>query len=289
MRYLILITCTLAMSLVVKAQKVIPLPSNPVSGLSYPPEKTYFSDAWQTEVITNVSEPELLVFEPKGKKNGTAVIIAPGGGLYALSIKSEGTDAAKWLAERGVTAFVLKYHLVPTGEDGAGEFGAEFGSHQKETLDKVANVLPFSVQDGLNAIRYVREHAADYGVNPSRIGFMGFSAGGAVTMGVAYNYSSENRPDFLVPVYAWTTAQPVQKAPADAPPMCLVCASDDGLGLASGSVELYNSWYTAGFPVALHMYSKGNHGFGMKKQGLPADSWIERVYEWAVSEKLVQE
>src|SRR5690606_17993996 len=105
MRYLTLITCTLAMSFVVKAQKVIPLPSNPVPRLSYPAEKSYFSDAWQTEVITNVSEPELLVFEPKGKKSGTAVIIAPGGGLYALSIKSEGTDAARWLVEKGVTAF----------------------------------------------------------------------------------------------------------------------------------------------------------------------------------------
>ena len=117
---------------------------------------------------------------------------------------------------------------------------------------------------------------------------MGFSAGGAVTMGVAYNYTKANRPDFLVPVYAWTTAMPVQKPKKDAPPILIVCASDDPLGLASGSVELYNSWYKQGLRAALHMYSKGGHGFGMKQQKLPSDAWIERFHDWAVAEGLTK-
>ena len=118
---------------------------------------------------------------------------------------------------------------------------------------------------------------------------MGFSAGGAVTMGVAYNYDKENRPDFIVPVYPWTTALPVQVAPKDAPPMLVICASDDPLGLASGSIELYSSWLTAQKTVGLHMYAKGGHGFGMKKQNLPSDNWIQLFYDWSIAEGITPE
>ena len=78
-------------------------------------------------------------------------------------------------------------------------------------MEEVAKVIPFSIQDGLNAIKYVRDNASEFGVDPQKIGFMGFSAGGAVTMGVGYNYTKANRPDFLVPVYPWTDAMAVQE------------------------------------------------------------------------------
>ncbi|KPM46816.1 1,4-beta-xylanase [Jiulongibacter sediminis] len=272
-------------------QQIIPLDHKPVPGVSYEnPEKQFYSEAWQTQVVTNVSKPVLMVYEPEeGKKNGTSVIIAPGGGLYGLSINSEGIDVAKWLNEKGITAFVLKYRLVPTGEDGSTEIGVEMRNSPGTLFRKVAEVLPYSVNDGLTAIGYVRTHAKEMGIDPGKIGFMGFSAGGAVTMGVAYNYTKDSRPDFLVPVYAWTTAQPVRTAPQDGPPMLLVCATDDGLGLAAGTIDIYNSWYTQNLTVGLHLYSKGDHGFGMKKQGLPSDHWIERFYDWAVTEKIVSE
>lgn len=244
-------------------------------------EKEYFSQIWQTQVVTNVSTPTMQVFKPDAtKSNGTSVIIAPGGGLYALSINSEGNEVAKWLNEKGITAFVLKYRLVPTGEDGVKE-AMEIGEKINET---VAPVMPLSVQDGLAAVEYVRKNSESLGIDPQKIGFMGFSAGGAVAMGVGYNYSMDSRPDFLVPVYPWTSAMPVKECPSDAPPMLIICATDDPLGLAGGSIELYSSYLKAGKKVGLHMYAIGGHGFGMKKQGLPSDNWISRFYDWSVAE-----
>lgn len=265
-------------AMTVQSQTVIKLPVTleDESVIWETQEREYASNIWNTQVITNVSSPELLVYKPENP-NGTAVIIAPGGGLYAQSIESEGRMVAKWLAERGVTGIVLKYRLVPTGKDGVAEISTEAIPRMRERLTPV---FPLSFSDGLNAVSYVREHAKELGVNPERIGFMGFSAGGAVTMGVAYNYEEQSRPDFLAPVYPWTTAYPVQDVPEDAPPMIIICASDDPLGLATGSIDLYSSWLKARKSVELHMYAKGGHGFGMKAAGIPTDKWIERFAEW---------
>ena len=266
------------------AQEIIELPYENAEGTTWKgDEKAYYSEIWQNDVVTNVSVPTMEVFRPESP-NGTSVIVAPGGGLYALSITSEGTDVAKWLNEKGITAFVLKYRLVPTGEDGVKEITDDGAKNPAIIGQRVMPVLPYSYADGLSAITYVRENAERFKIDPKKIGFMGFSAGGAVTLGVAYNYTAANRPDFLVPVYAWTLVMPVQEVPADAPPMYVICASDDPLGLAPGSIELYSSWLKASKPVGLHMYSKGGHGFGMKKQGLPSDHWIERFYDWSVAE-----
>ena len=100
-------------------------------------------------------------------------------------------------------------------------------------------------------------------------------------MGVGYSGAGQSAPDFIVPVYPWTDAYPVATPPDGAPPMLVICASDDPLGLAKGSVELYSAWRAAGKTAALHMYSKGGHGFGMQAQGLPSDTWIERFYDWS--------
>ncbi|UJH66837.1 alpha/beta hydrolase [Allomuricauda sp. SCSIO 65647] len=272
------------------SQEIIELPNGNTEDIVWEnDEKEYFSTIWQTQVVTNVSVPTIQVFRPsEATNNGTAVIVAPGGGLYALSINSEGNDVAKWLNEKGITAFVLKYRLVPTGEDGVGEISQLSMSDPKKIGEEVAKVIPISIQDGLNAIAHVRENAATYGVNPNKIGFMGFSAGGAVTMGVAYNYNEKSKPNFLVPVYAWTDVMAVQTPKSDVPPMVIICATDDPLGLAKGSVELYNSMLKANKPVALHMYAKGGHGFGMKKQNLPSDQWIERFYEWSVAQGITE-
>jgi acetyl esterase/lipase len=267
-------------------QEIIELPKTDNSGITWNgPEKEFFSKIWTTQVVTNVSQPSMQVFRPEPENNtGTAVIVAPGGGMYALSIVNEGTAVGEWLAKKGVTAFVLKYRLVPTGEDGTQEV---MTTAPATVLEKAGDILPFAVEDGLNAIAHIRGSSEKYKVNPNRIGFLGFSAGGAVTMGVGYNYDKENRPNFLVPVYPWTDAQPVLSPKDDAPPMLIVCASNDPLGLAKGSVELYSSMLEANKNVSLMMYSKGGHGFGMYPQGLPSDTWIERFYDWAQSEKLI--
>jgi acetyl esterase/lipase len=266
------------------SQEIIEVPHEQADNLVWQnKEKSYYSDIWQNEVVTNVATPTMEVFRPENP-NGTAVIVAPGGGLYALSIKSEGTDVARWLNEKGITAFVLKYRLVPTSEDGVKEITDEAASNPSKIGERVAPVMPLSIADGLSAVAYVRENAEALKVDSGKIGFMGFSAGGAVTMGVAYNYNEKNRPDFIVPVYPWTSAMPVQEAPENAPEMLVICATDDPLGLAKGSVELYSSWLNAGKSPGLHMYAQGGHGFGMKEQGLPSDDWIQRFYDWSVAE-----
>lgn len=267
----------------VQAQKVIRLYSDAAPGSEHwkHQEKEYFSQIWNTQVVTNVVNPTLTVFSPEtDKANGTAVIICPGGAFHALSINSEGVDVARWLAARGVTAFVLRYRLVQTGEDGVKEVMAKMGNKPANIDSDNVDVVPLAVADGLAAVTYVRKHSAEFGVNPNRIGFMGFSAGGTVTASVAFQYSAENRPDFVAPVYVYMGAVKPAEVPKDAPPMFIVAASDDQLGLAPDSVKLYSQWIAAKKPAELHMYSKGGHGFGMRKQNLPSDQWIERFGDW---------
>ncbi len=281
-----LITLFITSFLFTNAQEVINLPFGQFTEIKWGQnEKEYYSERWSTQVITNVSTPSMLVYKPaKEMNNGAAVVIAPGGALYAHSINSEGKDVAKWLIKKGFTVFVLKYRLVPTGNDAVAELANLSKNNPSKIREEVAKVIPLSISDGLNAISYVRNNASEFNIKPDKIGFMGFSAGGAVTMGVAYNYTKENKPDFLVPVYPWTTQYPVQTPQIDSPPMIIFCASNDPLNLVPGSIALYNSYYKMGLNVALHMYSKGGHGFGMRDKGLPSDTWIERFYDWTLVE-----
>ena len=264
------------------AQDVIPLyPGTPPGSepANYP-EKEYFSKLWNTEVVTNVTKPTLTVFKPApGTANGTAIVVAPGGGWMALSINSEGIDVAKYLAAKGVTAFVLKYRLAHTGDDATQEFGTLIGNPQK-FVETVGKIIPLSVADGLAAVKYVRQHASELGVKSDRVGIIGFSAGGGVTAGVAFQYAAESRPAFVAPIYAGAGQLKDASVPADAPPMFLVAATDDQLGLVPDTVSLYEKWYLAKKPVELHLYAKGGHGFGMRKQNIPTDSWIDRFADW---------
>lgn len=264
------------------AQQVIPLyPGTPPGSTqeNYP-EKEYFSKSWNTEVVADVTKPTLTVFEPSPElKNGTAIVICPGGGFMALSIASEGTDVARYLAAEGVTAFVLKYRIAHTGEDATEEFTALIGDRQKfrEMVDKV---VPLSIADGLSAVSYVRQHASEWGVSPDRVGIIGFSAGGTVAAGVAFRYAPDGRPAFAALIYAAGSMFKDSLVPADAPPLFVAAATDDNLGLAPDSVVLYERWTSAHKPAELHMYEKGGHGFGMRKQNLPTDHWIDRFSDW---------
>jgi acetyl esterase/lipase len=263
------------------AQQVVQLypgtaPGSPAE--SYP-EKQYFSKTWNTEVVTNVTHPTLTVFQPAPElKNGTAIVICPGGGFMALSINSEGYDVAKYLAAKGVTAFVLRYRLAHTGDDATQEFVAIYKDRAK-FQQLIEKVVPLSVSDGLAAVTYVRQHAAEFGVSPDRVGIIGFSAGGAVTAGVAFHYKTEGRPAFIAPIYAGAEEKGLP-VPVDAPPMFIAAATDDQLGLAPESIALYMAWTAAHKSAELHLYAQGGHGFGMRQQNIPTDHWIDRFAEW---------
>lgn len=244
-------------------------------------EKEKYYSFLQDTIVYNVSQPTLTVYLPDSLiANGIAVIICPGGAFHQLSIVSEGSAVAKWLNKKGVTAFVLRYRLVRSLTDDP--VAATFSKmSDKAKLDKENDsVVTMAIADAKKAIEYVRANAAKFRVNPNHIGIMGFSAGGTVTMGVGYTYTAENKPNFLAPIYFYRNALGIQSVPKDAPPIFICAASDDQLGFANHSSNLYNEWIAAGKSAELHIFSKGGHGFGMHKQGLPSDKWIDYFGEW---------
>ncbi|MGA9979106.1 MAG: alpha/beta hydrolase [Candidatus Sulfotelmatobacter sp.] len=274
--------CVALLTALAAAQDVIPLyPATPPGSTNETyPEKEYFSKVWNTEVVANVTKPSLTVFKPApGLKNGTALVICPGGGFMALSINSEGNDVAKFMAARGVTAFVLRYRLAHTGEDATQEFVTMLADRPK-FHELLAQIVPLAVADGLAAVTYVRQHASEWGVSPDRVGIIGFSAGGAVAAAVAFHYTPEGRPAFVAPIYAGGEDFKDAVVPADAPPMFIAAATDDQLGLVPTSIALYQKWTAAHKSAELHIYAKGGHGFGMHPQNLPTDHWIDRFTDW---------
>jgi acetyl esterase/lipase len=215
------------------AQDVIPLYQGTPPG-STPenyPEKQYFSKAWDSEVVSNVTRPTLTVFKPAPEqKNGTAVIVCPGGGLVALEMNSEGIEVAKYLAARGVTAFVLKYRVAHTGDDATQEFIALMSDRQK-LGEMIGKILPLATSDALAAVTYVRQHASEWGISAKRVGIIGFSAGADIALGVGFQYTPEGRPAFIAPIYSSARRFKDTAVPADAPPMFIAAATDDQLGL----------------------------------------------------------
>ena len=238
------------------------------------------NNMWNTKIVYNVTKPTLTVFAPDSMSStGTAVIICPGGAFFALSINSEGFDVAKWLVKKGITCFVLKYRLGHSlTTDPAAEVSAKMGKPEFDQETKV--IIPLAVTDGRNAIAWVRNHASEYGIDKNKIGIAGFSAGGTVAASASFNYTAENKPDFIAPIYPFFPPAMVGTIPADAPPLFVAAATDDGLQLAPHSVNLYQQWLAAKHSAEIHMYSTGNHGFGMRVQHLPSDTWIDRFGDW---------
>ncbi|TMI86523.1 MAG: alpha/beta hydrolase [Bacteroidetes bacterium] len=279
---IILFALSLSLLVAHAQQKVIQLYSGPAPGSENWnwDEKVNEKNMWNTKVVYNVSRPTLTVFTPDASvANGTAVIICPGGAFHALSINSEGFDVASWLVKKGIVCFVLKYRLAHSlTDDPVKEVMDKSG--KKEFNDENAAVIPLEIADGRTAIVYVRKHASEYRISPDRIGIIGFSAGGTVTASTAYNYTAENRPDFVAPIYAYMPEFLQSTVPNDAPPMFLAAATDDQLGLAPHSVDLYNKWVAAKHSAELHLYAKGGHGFGMRTQNIPTDTWIDRFADW---------
>lgn len=245
-------------------------------------EKWTYNEKENTDlnIAYNISHPTLTVYLPDPAiATGTAVIVCPGGGFYILSMKDEGTDVAHWLNQKGVTVFVLKYRVLQSLTDNPTQ---ELGANMRKSdfTEKIKPVIPFSIADGKAAIKYVRAHAAEYNIAPDRIGIIGFSAGGTVAASTAYNYTAEDKPDFVAPIYAYMPPYLQSAIAPDAPPMFLAAATDDDLGLATNSIDLYSKWLASKHKVELHIFEKGGHGFGMKKQNIPTDNWIDRYGDW---------
>jgi acetyl esterase/lipase/lysophospholipase L1-like esterase len=279
----IMIVFLMFLALGIKAQqKVIPLYNGAAPGSekwTYN-EKEYINNEWRATIAYNISRPTLTVFPADPAiATGTAVIVCPGGGFYILGMTGEGTDVAQWLNKKGITVFILKYRVGESLTDNPAE---ELNANMRKSdfEEKIKSIIPFSVADGHEAIKYVRAHAAEYGISPTRIGIIGFSAGGTVAASSAFNYTADNRPDFVAPIYAYMPPALQGTIAADAPPMFLAVASDDQLGLELHSIDLYTKWTKAKHPAELHIYQKGGHGFGMQKQNIPTDTWIDRFGEW---------
>ena len=244
-------------------------------------ESVSTKNLFNTEVVYNVVEPTITAYlPPYYLATGTAVIIAPGGGFHTLSINSEGTEVAKWLNSKGIAAFVLKYRVARSHtDDPVQELVTKMGDAEKmEAATK--NIVPLAMADGLVAMKYVRDHAKEMDINPNQIGFMGFSAGGTLTMSVAYNATEENRPNFIAPIYPYEGAIIGSTIPVEKTPIFVAVAGDDQLGLMPHSINIYKKWFEAKQPAELHIYQKGGHGFGMRQQNLPTDTWHERFGEW---------
>ena len=280
---LISLTCSIAFSGL--SQEVIPLYNGerpPESELLTLEERVRYDDNGEIVTIRNVSMPTLTVVRPEPSKiNGTAVIIAPGGGFQGLAWQTEGPPTAQWCVENGVTAFILKYRLMPF------PYAPLENAKRTERDSIIKPFVKIAVADALEAIKYVRSHASEYGINPAKIGMIGYSAGGTLAGSVAQTYDQEGRPDFVVPVYAYCGAMLGDSVPLDAPPLFLAWATDDPI--AFGNPALYEKWRDAGKSVEIHAFFRGGHGFSMNKNGNPSDFWPELLKSWLVNQNLLKE
>jgi acetyl esterase/lipase len=236
--------------------------------------------------VRNVTRPTLTAFQPVGKPSPASVIIAPGGAFLGLEMDKEGWEAARWFANHGVTAFVLKYRTLPTPPDQK-VFVAELDkmiSGQESVLAPPSDTPAPALADGIAALRYIRANAAEYGVDPKRVGFMGFSAGGFLSRSVVEKGGAD-KPNFVAPIYPNMGPMAV---PADAPPMFLAIAADDFLLAKQSGLPLLESYRAAGKSIEFHLFSAGGHGFGAGPAGSPEEGWLELMYRWMRTQGLLE-
>jgi acetyl esterase/lipase len=254
-------------------------------------EARFTSDAGDV-FLRNVVTPTLTPYLPEaGNVLGSAVVVAPGGGCHCLAWTHEGTDVAEWLAGQGVAAFLLKYRLVDTGpthedflawvESWRAGLSDEFGNyHQVDGSEEAAPGFSKIVNsDGLRAIQIVRERAGEWGIDPDRIVFLGFSAGAFIATAVATHSETSLRPNFVAPIYG---GSPIGLDERGAPPLFCVVAADDGLCLDT-SVATFQAWNSFGYSAELHVYAEGSHGFGFTETGFSVDTWRDRLGDWMAS------
>jgi acetyl esterase/lipase len=256
----------------------IDLGTGPLPGAT---TKESWHSQYGSRFARNVTVATLTPFLPDpAKANGTAVIVAPGGGFTTLSMENEGWDVAKALAAHGVAAFVLKYRLNQTPADLAGyetamrERFSAGAPPRPSPAEMTARIAP-AIADANAAFALIRKRSGEWHVDPNRIGMVGFSAGAMLTM--ATTLAAQNpKPAFIGTIYG--SLAPVT-VPADAPPLFVALAADDGL-MANGGFGLVESWKTAKRPVEFHLYEQGGHGFGMYQKATTSTGWFDAFTSW---------
>jgi len=281
-RYLKLLLCILSLPAALHAQDkptVIPLWPNGAPGFqSRKNEPEQAKDYW----VKNIHNPSVTVFTPaKGKANGAAVVICPGGGHRLLVWDAEGTDPAKFLSNLGFTVFALKYRL---GRDTLSPYKIEVHARQ----------------DGLRAMRLVRSRAAEYGIDPNRVGIMGFSAGGEVVDMVTFGPNGPDasaadpidrltaKPNFVIQIYPGPLFIP-DTVPQDTPTTFLLAANDDPC-CAVSLMRLLDAYRAAKAPVEAHLYTKGGHGFNMghRSKLRTISTWPDRLTDWLYDNNIIE-
>ncbi|WP_261936778.1 alpha/beta hydrolase [Sphingomonas bisphenolicum] len=230
-------------------------------------------------MVRNVVRPTITPYLPDpAKSTGAAVVVAPGGAFLSLSMTGEGSDIARWLADHGVAAFVLKYRLNETPRDDKafmGVMGQRFSAAaQSSSTPEVKE--PRATQDALQALAIIRSRAADWHVDPARIGMIGFSAGAITTLNAVLDGKGDLRPAFIGYIYGPMIEIAV---PADAPPMFNAIAMDDGL-FAKQGFGIVEAWRKAKRPVELHAYERGDHGFGAGRPGTTTAMLLPEFLAW---------
>jgi acetyl esterase/lipase len=261
----------------------IPLYKGIAPGSETASQKEVWSLAFGREKwVRNVTRPTLTPFLPKkGKGNGAALLVIPGGGFQFVSISNEGWPIAQWLADRGVAAFVLKYRVEQTPV-AAADFGTAMAARfQAPRADQgpspeMLAAIDLARADAQTALRMMRGNAAKWGIDTKRVGMLGFSAGAMTTLATTLANDPAARPDFIASIYGMML--PVTP-PANPQPMFAALASDDAFFNTQG-FGLVESWQKAGGSVELHYYEGGNHGFGAQKKGNTSDLWFGQYMAW---------
>ena len=251
-----------------------------------PASETWFRQ-WGDPMARNITKATLTPFLPKpGAANGAAVIVAPGGGFRWLSMGNEGWEVAQALADKGVAAFVLKYRLYPTPES-LDEFKAWMNRPRPTppadtSKGKTAPTAPRppqidlsnQLQDAEAAYAMIVKRSKEWGIDTSRLGMIGFSAGAGLTMHSTL-HSKSMKLAFIGPIYGGMG--PVE-VPKNAPPMFTVIATDDFL--FGGQFGVVESWFKAGIPVEFHLYQNGGHGFGLGNPNRTSNRWFDAFMYW---------
>jgi acetyl esterase/lipase len=243
--------------------------------------------------VFNVSQPTMTIYAPRGKNTGAAVVVFPGGGFEGLAINLEGTDACGWLTSIGITCVLLKYR-VPS---------APYDWHCKCRPNDLELSLS-SLQDAQRTIRLLRMQATKWHIDPSRIGVLGFSAGGYLVAEISTDFKrllyapvdaadkESARPDFAMAIYPGhlatdrdlasptDTLNPNLPVSRETPPTFLVQAEDDYVDGVKQSLVYYMALARAHVPAELHIYAKGGHAFGLRPTTLPITRWPELADAW---------
>src|SRR5215469_15845541 len=246
--------------------------------------------------VDNVTQPTMTIYSPKGKNTGAAVIVFPGGGFYVLAIDLEGTEACDWLTSKGITCVLLKYRVPDSGPD-------DDAGHQQYPK------APMALEDAQRTMRLIRSHAAEYHIDPQKIGVLGFSAGGYLVADISTNFDKRVypllddadkvscRPDFAVAVYPGhlqassrgLNLNPNIPVTRNTPPTFLLQAEDDRVDSVNDSLVYYIALKNAGVPVEMHLYAHGGHAFGLRRTSLPITEWPRLVESWLASIKMISD